>query len=131
MMGMTQDPTHQAYAGMVPPLGHAHPGQPLRGTGPPGFPVGYPPHNKAFSQNMAQQQQDGRHRPDGKRSRSGSRSPKKRRSNSKTRRSRHRLSRSRDRRRHSPRCRSNEQRAREKERGTDSWKDCQSPKLTH
>uniref|UniRef100_A0A8C2ZIX0 SR-related CTD associated factor 4 n=1 Tax=Cyclopterus lumpus TaxID=8103 RepID=A0A8C2ZIX0_CYCLU len=114
----------QSFPVMMPPLGHALPGQPLPGsTGPPGFPGLYPPHN------AAQQQQDlsidmdhsstrdGRH---GRRSHSGSRSPKRRRSrsNSRTRRSRHRRSRSRsrDRRHHSPRARSLERREREKER---------------
>ncbi|XP_054482084.1 SR-related and CTD-associated factor 4 isoform X2 [Anoplopoma fimbria] len=117
-------PPVQNFPVMMPPLGHALPGQPLPGSiGPPGFPGLYPP------QNIAQQQQDlsidmdhsstrdGRH---GRRSHSGSRSPKRRRSrsNSRTRRSRHRRSRSRsrDRRHHSPRSRSLERREREKER---------------
>ncbi|XP_040907111.1 SR-related and CTD-associated factor 4 isoform X3 [Toxotes jaculatrix] len=114
----------QSFPVVMPPMGHALPGQPLPGsTGPPGFPGVYPPHS------AAQQQQDlsvdmdrsstrdGRH---GRRSHSGSRSPKRRRSrsNSRTRRSRHRRSRSRsrDRRHHSPRSRSQERREREKER---------------
>nr|XP_015197487.1 PREDICTED: splicing factor, arginine/serine-rich 15 isoform X1 [Lepisosteus oculatus] len=98
------------------------------------FPSGYPPQNEAYSQQMAQQQQEvsmeidppvmkeGKHRSEGRKSRSksASRSPKRRRSrsNSRSRRSRHRRSRSRsrDRRRHSPRSRSQERREREKER---------------
>lgn len=117
-------PTVQGFPGMVPPMGHPQPGQPLPGsTGPPGFQGVFPPLT------AAQQQQDftmdvdhssmrdGRH---GRRSHSGSRSPKRRRSrsNSRTRRSRHRRSRSRsrERRHHSPRSRSQERRDREKER---------------
>ncbi|KAM7398092.1 hypothetical protein PAMA_006119 [Pampus argenteus] len=117
-------PPGQSFPVMIPPMGHALPGQPLPGsTGPPGFLGGY------LSHNAAQQQQDlsmdidrssvrdGRH---GRRSHSGSRSPKRRRSrsNSRTRRSRHRRSRSRskDRRHHSPRSRSQERKEREKER---------------
>uniref|UniRef100_A0A4W5Q9N6 SR-related CTD-associated factor 4a n=1 Tax=Hucho hucho TaxID=62062 RepID=A0A4W5Q9N6_9TELE len=145
MMGMVQDLTHQislppngqlqgygllpgqAYPGMVGP-----PGQPLPGTGPPGFPGGYPPNKDAFGQHVGQQEQDmnmdldlppmkdGRHRPDGRKSPSGSRSPKRRRSrsNSRSQRSRNRRSRSRsrERRRHSPRSRSQERREREKEK---------------
>uniref|UniRef100_A0AAZ3SPU5 RRM domain-containing protein n=1 Tax=Oncorhynchus tshawytscha TaxID=74940 RepID=A0AAZ3SPU5_ONCTS len=99
------------------------PGQPLPGTGPPGFPGGFPPNKDAFGQHVGQQEQDmnmdldppsmkdGRHRPDGRKSPSGSRSPKRRRSRSISR-----THRSRDRRRHSPRSRSQERREREKEK---------------
>ncbi|XP_040038196.2 SR-related and CTD-associated factor 4 isoform X1 [Gasterosteus aculeatus] len=113
----------QSFPVMMPPLGHALPGQPLpSSTGPPGFPGLYPPPNAAQQQQDSidmdhSSMRDGRH---GRRSHSGSRSPKRRRSrsNSRTRRSRHRRSRShsRDRRHHSPRPRSLERREREKER---------------
>ncbi|XP_031728585.1 SR-related and CTD-associated factor 4 isoform X1 [Anarrhichthys ocellatus] len=114
----------QSFPVMMPPLGHALPGQPPPGsTGPPGFPGLYPPHNAAQQQQDLSidmdhsSMRDGRH---GRRSHSGSRSPKRRRSrsNSRTRRSRHRRSRSRsrERRHHSPRPRSLERREREKER---------------
>ncbi|KAG7515581.1 splicing factor, arginine serine-rich 15 [Solea senegalensis] len=117
-------PPGQNFPGIMPPMGHVHPGQPLPGsTGPPGFPGVFPPHNAAQQQQDLSMDtdlssmRDGRH---GQRSRSGSRSPKRRRSrsNSRTRRSRHRRSRSRsrERRHHSPRSRSQDRREREKER---------------
>ncbi|KAM9847279.1 SR-related and CTD-associated factor 4 [Aulostomus maculatus] len=117
-------PPGQGFPGVMPPMGHALPGQPLPGsTGPPAFLGGYPPHNAAQQQQDLSMDmdrsamRDGRHH---QRSHSGSRSPKRRRSrsNSRTRRSRHRRSRShsRDRRHHSPRSRSQERREREKER---------------
>ncbi|XP_048840414.1 SR-related and CTD-associated factor 4 isoform X2 [Brienomyrus brachyistius] len=125
----------QAYPGMMPQMSHPLlPQQMPVGSGlPPGFPGVYAPQNEAYGQHMVHQMQDvsmdidppqmeGKHRPDGRRSRShsGSRSPKRRRSrsNSRNRRSRHRRSRSRsrDRRRHSPRSRSQERRERERER---------------
>ncbi|KAL7390801.1 hypothetical protein ABVT39_028066 [Epinephelus coioides] len=117
-------PPGQSFPVMMPPIGHAVPGQTLPGsTGPPGFPGVFPPHSAAQQQQDLSMDadrsatRDGRH---GRRSNSGSRSPKRRRSrsNSRTRRSRHRRSRSRsrDRRHHSPRSRSQERREREKER---------------
>ncbi|XP_078121801.1 SR-related and CTD-associated factor 4 [Sander vitreus] len=117
-------PAGQSFPVMMPPVGHALPGQALPGsTGPPGFSGVYPPHNAAQQQQDLSMDmdrsatRDGRH---GRRSHSGSRSPKRRRSrsNSRTRRSRHRRSRSRsrDRRHHSPRSRSLERKEREKER---------------
>ncbi|XP_030648699.1 SR-related and CTD-associated factor 4 [Chanos chanos] len=147
-MGMVQDPNQQillppngqlqgfglmppqSYPGVMPPMGQPLITQPQQGAAvPPGFPGGYPPQNDAFSHHMAQHNQEispsmkeGRHRPDGRRSRSrsGSRSPKRRRSrsNSRSRRPRYRRSRSRsrERRRYSPRSRSQERRERERER---------------
>ncbi|XP_028840517.1 splicing factor, arginine/serine-rich 15 isoform X2 [Denticeps clupeoides] len=141
MMGLSADPSQQIslppngqlqgfgsmppqpYPGMMPPMGQPLLVPPQPGAAPPpAFPGGYPPQNDAFAQHMAQLQQDGRNRADGRRSRShsGSRSPKRRRSRStsRSRRSRHRRSRSRsrERRRHSPRSRSLERRDRERER---------------
>lgn len=46
-------PPGQNFPVMIPPMGHALPGQPLPGsTGPPGFPVVYPPHNAAQQQQV-------------------------------------------------------------------------------
>ncbi|KAJ8256696.1 hypothetical protein COCON_G00188480 [Conger conger] len=122
----------QPYPGTMPPMG-----QPVvpqqAGVAPHLYVGGYPPQNELFSQHLAQQQsqevsmeveqplqKEGRHRMDGRRSRSGSRSPRRRRSrsNSRSRRSRYRRSRSRsrDRRRGSPRSQSQERNERERER---------------
>lgn len=44
-------PPGQSFPVMMPPMGHALPGQPLPGsTGPPGFPGVYPPHSAAQQQ---------------------------------------------------------------------------------
>ncbi|XP_035241412.1 SR-related and CTD-associated factor 4-like isoform X1 [Anguilla anguilla] len=123
----------QPYPGMMPPMGQPVVPQQV-GVGPPGFVGGYPPQNEAYGQHMVQQSQgvsmeidqpmlkEGRHRLDGRRSRSGSRSPRRRRSrsNSRSRRSRYRRSRSRSRERRrgggSPRSQSQERGERERER---------------
>ncbi|KAJ8368563.1 hypothetical protein SKAU_G00085910 [Synaphobranchus kaupii] len=121
----------QPYPGMMPSMG-----QPVvpqqTGPGPQVFVGGYPPQNEVYGQQMAQRSQEvsmeidqpllkeGKHRLDGRRSRSGSRSPRRRRSrsNSRSRRPRYRRSRSRERerRRGSPRSRSQDRNERERER---------------
>ncbi|KAG5837482.1 hypothetical protein ANANG_G00239730 [Anguilla anguilla] len=80
----------QPYPGMMPPMGQPVVPQQV-GVGPRGS-WGYPPQNEAYAQHMVQQSQgvsmeidqpmlkEGRHRLDGRRSRSGSRSPRRRRS---------------------------------------------------
>lgn len=46
-------PPGQGFPVMMPPMGHALPGQPLPGsTGPPGFLGGYLPHNAAQQQQV-------------------------------------------------------------------------------
>ncbi|TNM84811.1 hypothetical protein fugu_008989 [Takifugu bimaculatus] len=113
-------PPGQNFPAMMPPMGHALPGQLLPGSaGPPGFPGAFPPHQQ---QEMSMEMDrsslgEDRHV---RQSPSNCWSPKRRRSrsNSRTRMSKHRRSRSRSRDRHhySPHARSQERRDRDKER---------------
>ena len=46
-------PPGQTFPVMMPPMGHALPGQPLPGSaGPPGFPGVFPPHNATQQQQV-------------------------------------------------------------------------------